>query len=618
MTFLEFIERSFKRVLSVDTEFRLDLTGTVPEKVVCFVYKDIFTGETFRFWEHNLEISPLHFNYDDCLLVSFSAVAEYGCYLKQLHGKPKNMWDCFVENKRLYGPFREKGKFGLIDTCGFYGVECMSKDEKDSNINLIVNNQTYTFEQQRKILKYCQRDVEENAELFIAQVQDIEEKQKLRSVEDYQRELWQIMFRGYAQGCVAHVEKFGIPVDINLISEFNKYWPEVKDEIIKRWNKNLGVYNDDLSFSNLKFTDFIKRCGLQHKWPMLKSGFFTTNDKVVKKFEDHPLIKEFRQLKKLLNTTKLSSYEPCADGRVRTSLFMYGTITSRCTPSSSKYPLGASKWARNFISAPCGMRTFSIDYVAQEPAIQGYLSGDKNLIENYQTGDIYIRTGQSLGIIKDPSATKSSHEKERDVVKILFLANTYGQGAPAIAKTLGITLFRAKDLLIKFEKLYKTYLNWINGSIDGAYLAGNLTTPLGWQRWIKGNKKWKDGKLVSIKNQLKNFPIQATGGDVLRTALIDLIDEHFEVNALLHDAIIISVPNHEAQERLEKAKEIMLNASMKVVNGPIRVDHEEIGRNWKQKIKHQEIFDEIFFEIRKYKSIKETTRDLRVGVLAST
>ena len=80
MTFLEFIERSFKRVLSVDTEFRLDLTRTIPEKVVCFVYKDIFTGETFRFWEDNLEISPFHFNYDDCLLVSFNAVAEYGCY----------------------------------------------------------------------------------------------------------------------------------------------------------------------------------------------------------------------------------------------------------------------------------------------------------------------------------------------------------------------------------------------------------------------------------------------------------------------------------------------------------------------------------------------------------
>ena len=62
----------------------------------------------------------------------------------------------------------------------------------------------------------------------------------------------------------------------------------------------------------------------------------------------------------------------------------------------------------------------------------------------------------------------------------------------------------------------------------------------------------------------------------------------------------------------------MVNASMKVVNGPIRVDHEEIGRNWKQKTKHQEIFDEIFFEIKKFKDKKETTRDLRVGVLAST
>ena len=60
------------------------------------------------------------------------------------------------------------------------------------------------------------------------------------------------------------------------------------------------------------------------------------------------------------------------------------------------------------------------------------------------------------------------------------------------------------------------------------------------------------------------------------------------MNALLHDAIIISVPNNEAKERLEKAKEIMVHASMKVVNGPIRVDHEEIGRNWKQKTKHQQ------------------------------
>ena len=134
MKFREFIRQSFSRVLSVDTEFRFDLTKTSPEKVVCFVYKDIFTGEVFRFWEHDKTYSEKHFDYNECLLVSFTATAEYGCYLKLLHGKPRQMWDCFVENKRLYFPFREKGKFGLIDTCGFYGIPCMSKEEKDKNM----------------------------------------------------------------------------------------------------------------------------------------------------------------------------------------------------------------------------------------------------------------------------------------------------------------------------------------------------------------------------------------------------------------------------------------------------------------------------------------------------
>ena len=78
MRFREFIKQSFSRVLAVDTEFRFDLTKTSPEKVVCFVYKDIFTGEVFRFWEHDKTYSEKHFDYNECLLVSFTATAEYG------------------------------------------------------------------------------------------------------------------------------------------------------------------------------------------------------------------------------------------------------------------------------------------------------------------------------------------------------------------------------------------------------------------------------------------------------------------------------------------------------------------------------------------------------------
>ena len=145
-------------------------------------------------------------------------------------------------------------------------------------------------------------------------------------------------------------------------------------------------------------------------------------------------------------------------------------------------------------------------------------------------------------------------------------------------------------------------------------MFNRLTTPYGWQRSIKGNLKWKDGKRVSIKNQLKNFPIQATGSDILRRAVIDLLDEHFTVVGLVHDAIVISCPIPESRSLVERAKEIMVHASQKVVGGPIRVEAEVIEGNWKQVPKHQEVFDEIYSEINKYKKFKHGTdySELRV------
>ena len=55
-------------------------------------------------------------------------------------------------------------------------------------------------------------------------------------------------------------------------------------------------------------------------------------------------------------------------------------------------------------------------------------------------------------------------------------------------------------------------------------------------------------------------------------------------------------------------------AAKDVVGGLIRVDEEKISSNWKQKQKHQEIFDEIFLEIEKYEN-QQPTNDQQPQVL---
>jgi len=612
MEFLKFIKNGFGRVLSVDAEFLSDSSGTIPRRILCLVFKDIFNDDVYRYWVDGQSNIPHFFDYEDTLFVSFNAVAEHGVFQQLLHGKPKYMWDCFVENKCLYLPFLAKNKTGLIDTCARYNIETISKAQKDHELDRILRRNEfknlsfeYAKEEQKKILDYCQSDVEETAKLFISQCVDIQNKNQLKTEDDFKRALFEITFRGYSQANFAQIERNGFTVDTGLVNEFNNYWPLVKNTVIERHNKELDVF-EGITLRKSKFDKLVLRCGLGSRWPRLRSGNFTTNNDVVKRFEeDHPLIKKFRQLNKLLNTTKLGFYSPSEDGRVRANLNGFGSITSRCQPSNAKFPLGASKWTRNFIKPSWGNELWYLDYTAQEPAIAGYLSQDPELLSAYRTPDIYITTAQKIGMITDPNATKETHKIERGIVKDLFLAQNYGMGVKELSKRLGCSLLKARGYLNKFHRLFKVYNNKRDAWIDGSAITGHLRSPLGWQRWILGNKKWKDGKRVSIKNQLKNFIIQTTGADILRKAIQKLHDNNIKIMATLHDAVLIEIPRGETGIK-NHAKSLMELASKEIVGGTIRVDEEPILTNWKQEKKHQVLFDEIFSEIKNYKKSHPT------------
>lgn len=603
--FIDFIKKSFPGgVWAVDSEFRLDPSKTIPDHVVCFVYKNIFTGETLRFWEDDKKFSQRHLDYDDCLLVCYMATAEVGCYLKILHGYPNNLWDCYIENARLYKPFRtEPGSLSLVSTANFYGCSnVMGKDEKEETRNLIINNTTYSLQQQKEILDYCQRDVEMLQQVFLKQVSDIENKMKLQP-ESYEDELQNIMRRGFSMGCSAKVEKNGIPVDAELVNEINYHLPLIKDKLIEKYDKELEVFENG-KFSNLKFAKLIERLGLKYKWPRLKTGAYSADKKTIKRFIDVPEIKKFHHIKQFLNMTRLTNYVPCSDGRVRTSLFMFGTITGRTTPSTAKYPFNSSKWFRNVIKPSWGNYLVYADYKSQEAGVQAYLSGDKNLIEAYQSGDIYIHTAKMFGMIPmHIPATKKTHPKTRDIFKVLFLATGYGAGAPWVSMKLKIPLPKAKELLLKFKDTYKTYFNYIESLINGACATKYLSTEFGWQRWIKSFvAKMKDGKRGNVARSLLNWPIQSNGAEILRRALCDLTVRQFEVCALVHDAVLVQIPRNDFDQRLKELVTVMENASRIVVGGTIRVDTNIIRGNYKQDEEDQKLFDDLMNEIKEYKA----------------
>ena len=73
-----------------------------------------------------------------------------------------------------------------------------------------------------------------------------------------------------------------------------------------------------------------------------------------------------------------------------------------------------------------------LDYEQQELAIAGYLSGDKKLIEAYNSGCGYMQTAKWLGMVPE-YATKETHPKKGDALRFI-LCIEYGAGPSTFPK----------------------------------------------------------------------------------------------------------------------------------------------------------------------------------------
>ena len=615
MSFLNFIRKSFDRVLAVDSEFSFaDHTKTIQSRVVCFVYQDVFNPkDVFKYWTADKRFNDPPFDFRRCLIIPFKAVAEGHSWLHLLQGMPNNIWDTYVENARLYKTFRSgKGALDLLTTAQHYGItEVMTKEHKTEMRNMVIDNETYTEEQREQILDYCLDDVELTRKVFIEQVKDIEKKNNLKTEEDYKTEISQIMFRGASQLHVAKIEKTGIDIDYPRVMDFRKYWSECELETIRELDKKINVHDEDGTERYEKFVELVKRNKLFGKWERtFKTNKLRTDkkylDKIIKKFPELLDFQIFKQIKQLKAYTKLSVFNPCADGKLRCSWNMFGTETGRCTPSTNANIFGGAKWQRCLIKPRFGYVMYYLDYEQQELAIQGYLSGDKKLIEAYKSGDGYLQSAKWLNLVPD-YATKDSHEDEREIVKVLFLAQGYGAGPGYVAGQVKCSLLYAKHLLRMFKNLYKTYNAWISKVLRKVAITNKITTNLGWQRYSNGTFKInKEGQLKSIRNTLLNFPAQGNGSDILRQAIIKLHEAGFLINAPVHDALLISIPRGNEDKDVKIAQRIMEESAEFVIGNKIRVGIEKVDPHFKDKEKHKEIFNLIFKKIDEFKYLAQS------------
>lgn len=533
--------KTFHEIWVVDFEFEAP-PGEKP-KPVCLVARELNSGRTIRFWRDEI-VRMKYPPYDigeNSLFIAYYSSAEFGCHLSLGWPLPANVLDIYPEFRNRTNGIHTVNRNGLLDALVYFNLDSMSAAEKECKRDLVLRGGPWTPEEQKAILDYCASDVEATTRLY----------ERMLPYIDTERAL----LRGRYMKAAARIEHNGIPIDTDIWHRLVTRWENIQDRLIEIINPQYDVY-EDRTFKMDRFARYLVEHNIP--WPRLDSGRLNLTDDIFKDMaRTYPEIAPLRELRVSLSQMRLKALAIGADGRNRCLLSAFRSITGRNQPSNTKFVFGPAVWLRGLIRPRPGHAIAYIDWEQQEFGIAAALSGDKNMMEAYASGDPYMAFAKQAGAVP-PDATKKTHPNEREQFKSCVLAVQYLMGAESLARKIIQPPVVARELLKLHRKTYPDFWKWSDAALDFATLRGTLWTCFGWTIYVDSNTK---------ERTLRNFPMQANGAEMLRLACIIATERGIRVCAPVHDALLIEAPLDEIDDAVAATQKAMDEASSIVLNG---------------------------------------------------
>jgi DNA polymerase I len=548
--------RPIQDIIVFDTEYT-PRRGAVPE-VVCVAAQSMTTGETWAWWRDQLATRPaLPFPTDESLLVVFNGFGDLvvwqGC------GWPVvRLVDLALELTRLQNVDRAKATaphwWSLREALGHYGLPVPERRHKREMQELCARGGLEVERHREEILVYCQEDVAHTTALGRAMADAVLAQRR------------QAICRGYALQAEAAWFRRGIPWDTELYHEFEALWEPMKTALIDEINPAFGVYTPQRTFSHAAFTGW--RSAHRVGWPTTKTGRTSVKLKVWKDMAQAvPAVKPLADLFTMLNGLKVLKVPVGPDGRVRTEVRVCGAKTGRNSFSSVEYPFALPAWLRCLVRPRPGTALVSCDYSAEEFQIAAVLSQDPVMLAAYRSGDPYVAFARHVGAIP-PAGDKASHPEVRARYKRTVLAASYGMTAVGLAPWLQVSEAEAEALLRQHRSTFRVFWRWVNRIAYQAKLLRRIETA--WGGWALQTRPY-----TSLRT-LQNFPMQASGADVLHMANALCLVRQLPVIGTIHDSVLLEVPLDDLEPVTRLAVSTLEEASQVVLGMSVRVDVEVV------------------------------------------
>jgi hypothetical protein len=525
--------------------------GCRPEPV-CMVARELNTKRLLRVWQDDLPTAPPFDVGPDTLFVAFFASAEWGCFAELGWPMPAGIVDLFAEFRNATNRIHLPVGAGLLGALSYYGIPAITSQQKEQERSLVMRGGPWSAAERRRILDYCQTDVDPLGALL---------ERMLPGICSRPNGLGQAMLRGRYTAAVARMEQTGVPIDVDLLSRLRAQWAPIKGDLIAAIDKDYGVF-EGATFKSGLFAGYLVDNGID--WPRSEFGRLKLDQET---FRDmalrYPQIEPLKDLRHTLAELRLEKLAVGPDGRNRVLLSPFGTRSGRNAPSNSRFIFGPSVWLRGLIKPAAGRALAYVDWRSQEVYIAAQLSGDPALMDAVLSGDPYLTFAKMAGLAP-ADATKETHKGIRDLCKTCVLGTNYGMQAQSLALRTGLSEIEAGYLLRRLAQTFPTFTAWADDVANVGQLTGHLSTVFGWTLRTQN---------ITRSTALRNFPMQANGAEMLRLACCLATERGIDVCAPIHDAMLVEGPIGQIDDVVAGTRAAMGEASRVVLDG-LEIDTE--------------------------------------------
>lgn len=367
---------------------------------------------------------------------------------------------------------------------------------------------------------------------------------------------------------LGEMEFAGTEIDLDVLKEMDTAFDETIEKLandIYRISGTTFNISSPKQLGQVLFEDLGLKGGKK-----TKTGYSTSQDVLEKIIDAHPvvpLVLEYRMLTKLSSTYLKGLQEQVfPDNKIHTIYKQTLTHTGRLSsvdPNLQNIPVRSEegKLIRKAFVSHNGYLV-SFDYSQIELRILAHMAHVTNLIDAFNQGkDIHRHTAALVFGVKDEEVTPQM----RSQAKAVNFGIIYGMSEFRLSKDIGMSISEARDFINKYFETYPEVKTCMDEVVETCKKQGYVSTLLNRKRYIPTINDKNFMVRQQAQRYAMNTPIQGTGADILKLAMIEvdkaLKEKNLKSQMILqvHDELIFDVFEDELEEVMSLVKEKMEN-----------------------------------------------------------